>query len=82
MQKSHVLNATEILMDFPNFELSYETMMHNKVHNSDIILAIPDGLKFFAWFTEYNDENVCFIFDAINRIFFEKSTFFNITNKF
>ena len=67
MQKSHVLNATEILMDFPNFELSYETMMHNKVHNSDIILAIPDGLKFFAWFTEYNDENVCFIFDAINR---------------
>ena len=61
------LNAAEILMDFPKFELSYETMMHNKVHNSDIILAIPDGPKFFAWFTEYNDENVCFIFDAINR---------------
>ena len=60
-------DVEEILMDFPKFELSYETMIHKKVHNSDIILAIADGLKFFAWFTVYNDENVCFIFDAINR---------------
>ena len=60
-------NNPEILMDFPKFELSYETMMHNKVHNSDIILAIPDGPKFFAWFTVYNNEHVCFIIDSINR---------------
>ena len=57
----------EILLDFPKFELSYETMMHNKVHDSDIILAIPDGPKFLAWFTIYNDENVCFILDANNK---------------
>lgn len=52
-----------ILANFPKFELSYETMAHNKVHDSDIILAIPEGSKMIAWFTEYNDEPVCFIFD-------------------
>jgi len=61
------LNAEEILADFPTFELSYETMMHNKVHDSDIILAIPEGPKSFAWFTVYNDENVCFILDPTNK---------------
>ena len=53
--------------DFPKFELSYETMMHNKVHDSDIMYAIPDGLKFFAWFTVYNGEHVCFILDCNNK---------------
>jgi hypothetical protein len=52
-----------ILANFPKFELSYETMAHNKVYDSDIILAIPEGSKMIAWFTEYNDEHVCFIFD-------------------
>ena len=52
-----------ILANFPKFELSYETMAHNKVHDSDIILAIPEGSKMIAWFTEYNDEHVCFIFE-------------------
>ena len=52
-----------ILANFPKFELSYETMAHNKVHDSDIILAIPEGTKMIAWFTEYNDEPVCFLFE-------------------
>lgn len=52
-----------ILANFPKFELSYETMAHNKVYDSDIILAIPEGPKMFAWFTEYNHELVCFIFE-------------------
>jgi hypothetical protein len=52
-----------ILTNFPKFELSYETMAHNKVYDSDIILAIPEGSKMIAWFTEYNDEHICFIFD-------------------
>ena len=52
-----------ILANFPKFELSYETMAHNKVHDSDIILAIPEGSKMIAWFTEYNDEHVCFLFE-------------------
>ena len=53
-----------ILSEFPKFELSYETMMHNKVHDSDIMCACPEGDKCFAWFTVYKDENVCFIFDS------------------
>ena len=54
---------SEILANFPKFELSYETMAHNKVYDSDVILAIPEGSKMIAWFTEYNDEHVCFIFE-------------------
>jgi hypothetical protein len=53
-----------ILENFPKFELSYETMAHNKVHDSDVLLAIPEGSKMIAWFTEYNDEPVCFIFEV------------------
>jgi len=54
----------DLLSEFPNFELSYETISHNKVHDSDIILAIPEGDKFFAWFTTFNDENICVILDS------------------
>ena len=49
-----------VLQKFPKFELSYEIMTHKKVHNVDVILAIPEGNKFFAWFTVYKNENVCF----------------------
>jgi hypothetical protein len=57
-------DMNNLLSEFPNFELSYETMSHNKVHDSDIILAIPEGDNFFAWFTVYNDENVCVLIDS------------------
>jgi hypothetical protein len=52
-----------ILSDFPNVKLSYENMTHNKVFNSDIILALPEGRKSFAWFTTHNDKNVCLIME-------------------
>ena len=52
-----------ILTDFPNIKLSYENITHNKVYNSDIILAIPEGRKSFAWFTTHNDKNVCLIME-------------------
>lgn len=52
-----------ILSDFPNVKLSYENITHNKVYNSDIILAVPEGRKSFAWFTTYNDKNVCLIME-------------------
>lgn len=52
-----------ILSDFPNVKLSYENITHNKVYNSDIILAVPEGRKSFAWFTSYNDKNVCLIME-------------------
>ena len=57
------MNIDSILSEFPQFELSYETMSHKKVYDADIILAIPDGTKFFTWFTTYNDENVCCLID-------------------
>ncbi len=55
--------------DFPKFELSYETMTHNKVLDANIILAIPEGNKFYAWFTTYKAENVCFLLEisAMNK---------------
>ncbi len=52
-----------ILKDFPNFELSYETMAHNKVHDANLLMAIPDGPKYFAWFTTYKEENVLFLLE-------------------
>lgn len=62
IQESH-----RILEDFPKFELSCETLVHKKVHNADIILAIPHGNKCFAWFTTYKNENVCFIMDIQDK---------------
>jgi hypothetical protein len=36
------------MQGFPNIELSYETLTHKKVYNSEFVLAIPDGKKYFA----------------------------------
>ena len=57
-----------ILQSFPilHSELSYEIMTHKKVHNPDLILAIPEGKKCFAWFTNYNSDNVCFLLEMNN----------------
>lgn len=44
-------------------ELSYEVMAHKKVQDSDIMLAIPEGKKSLAWFTSYNQFDVCFILE-------------------
>ena len=52
-----------ILKDFPNIKLSYENIIYKKVHNSDYIVAIPEGVKYFAWFTTLNDRNVCLIME-------------------
>lgn len=53
----------EIICDFPNIKLSYENIVHKKVSNYDIILAIPEGKKCFAWFTTHNNKNVCFVME-------------------
>jgi hypothetical protein len=55
-----------VLQTFPKFELSYEIIIHKKVHNPDVILAIPEGKKGFAWFTNYRSENVCFLLELNN----------------
>lgn len=62
-----------ILSKLPKFELSYENIIHKKIHNANVILAIPEGIKCFAWFTTYNNENVCFILELT-----EKNTVVNI----
>lgn len=49
--------------EFPNIELSYETITHNKVLDANIVFAIPEGKKFYAWFTTYKAENVCFLLE-------------------
>jgi hypothetical protein len=58
-----------ILSSFPllRSELSYEIITHKKVHNPDIILAIPDGKKCFTWFTNYKSENVCFLLELDSK---------------
>ena len=64
---------TNILSKFPNIKLSYENITHKKVSNCDIILAIPEGKKCFAWFTKYQEKNVCFIMELA-----ENKQIFNI----
>jgi len=50
----------QILSEFPNIKLSYENIIHKKVC-SDFVLAIPEGNKCFAWFTNNENGNVCYI---------------------
>jgi hypothetical protein len=56
-----------ILKKFPKIELSYETVVHKKVCSADIIFAIPEGIKCFAWFTKYKETNVCFLLEMGNN---------------
>jgi hypothetical protein len=56
----------DILSNFPNLKLSYETVVHNKVYNCDVALAIPSGIKCFAWFTTFNDKFVCILCEIEN----------------
>jgi hypothetical protein len=53
----------DILSKFPNIKLSYENIVYKKVYNADMNLAIPEGVKCFAWFTTVNDNNVCLIME-------------------
>ena len=56
-----------VLSSFPNVKLSYENIVHKKVYNSDILLAIPEGRKSFAWFTLHNEKNVCLIMELTDN---------------
>ena len=53
-----------MLSNFPtDLKLSYDNTSHKKVYNSDILIAIPDGIKCFAWFTIVDNEETCLIID-------------------
>jgi hypothetical protein len=45
---------------FPKLELSYDNILHRKVQ-TDLYMVIPHGIKVFAWFTYYKNQNVCVI---------------------
>jgi hypothetical protein len=67
-----ILNETEkqiILRELPISitELSYENIAHKKVHDADIIIAIPEGKKGLMWFTTYEQHDVCFFLDIDNN---------------
>jgi len=61
--KLSMREAENILRDFPNIELSYEKKIHNKVPFHNIVLTIPKGKKFFAWFRVYKTNNICFLLE-------------------
>jgi len=45
----------EIMQSFPkNIELSYEIITHKKVFSCQMVMAIPEGKKYFAWFSKQN----------------------------
>jgi len=44
-------------------ELSYEKIIHKKVYNCNIIVAIPEGITCFLWFHTYKNQNVCYMLE-------------------
>ena len=64
---------------YPEFELSYESMLHNKVPDKyNIVLAIPIGKKFICWFTFYKDKNVMFLMELNKEKKIMNATIVNI----
>ena len=58
-----MLNQQEIFSRFPNIKLSYEHITHKKVHTYNYMIAMPSGIKAFAWFSVYKDKRVCYILE-------------------
>ena len=52
-----------LLSEFPDLKLSYENITHKKVYNSELVMAIPEGSKCFAWFTYFKESPVCLLFE-------------------
>lgn len=49
-----------ILKRFPNIELSYDKLIHNKVY-ADLFMIIPKGPKAFLWFTYLENKNIAIL---------------------
>ena len=54
-------NKEYFLKEIPNFELSYDEIIHKKVYSNNIRI-LPKGLKSFLYFTNYNNINLCIVF--------------------
>ena len=58
------IDLSALLNYFPKLELSYETLVHKKVHNATIYLARPDSNPHYIWFTSYNEHNICLLLET------------------
>jgi len=55
---------SQVMKRFPEFKLSYETISHKKVlPEYNVAMAIPLGKKAYAWFTFYQDQDVCYVLE-------------------
>lgn len=67
-----------LIRRFPKINVPYEITIRYKISSDyNICLAIPLSKKYFAWFTFYNNENVCFLM-MINR--YRKIEYITIVN--
>ncbi len=60
------MNTTQdssLLAGFPEVKLSYEIFSHKKVSNSDIVIAIPRGPKYYAWFVRRDARCICLLLE-------------------
>ena len=55
-----------LLSNFPSIKLSYEKKIHKKVFPLDIIITIPKGKKYFAWFCKFKNKPVCVFLELDN----------------
>ena len=60
-------NDKLILTNFPRIKLSYENILHKKVFKFDLLLAVPEGIKCFVWFTTENNLNVCYSLELLDN---------------
>ena len=57
---------TQLLERLPSIELSYDSIVHKKVH-TDVFVIIPKGKKALVWFTYWKGQNVCFVLTLNER---------------
>jgi len=55
------------MITFPKFEPCHDILIHNKVY-ADVYLAIPDGDKYYAWFTKYQHQYLCYLINIADNV--------------
>ena len=70
-----------LLQRFPKIELSYETIPHKKVsQNYNVCIGIPCGIKCYAWFTFFGEEDVCFLMEINKERKINKVSYVSMNN--
>jgi len=59
-----------LIYEFPKniTKLSYN-ISYKKVYQYDFLVAIPEGITSFLWFTHYNNKDLCLLLEIDNRNF-------------